>query len=102
MVRQRQLGHDDQIVGRENAPPDGKSLSVAFQDGTVRLLDAESGTMLRLLKGHDDAVTAVAFNPKGGTLATASNDRTVKVWDAAKGDVLHTLAGHSSRVVVVA
>jgi len=39
----------------------------------------------RLLKGHADAVGAVAWSPDGNHLASVSNDETVKIWDAEKG-----------------
>jgi WD40 repeat protein len=50
------------------------------------------------LKGHDDAVTSVAWSPDGRRLATGSDDKTAKVWDAVSGQELLTLKGHSDYV----
>jgi WD40 repeat protein/tRNA A-37 threonylcarbamoyl transferase component Bud32 len=54
------------------------------------------------LKGHQEAVTSVAFSPDGLRLATASNDRTARVWDARTGGKLLECKGHSGIVLSVA
>jgi WD40 repeat protein len=45
------------------------------------------------LKGHTEAVYAVAFSPDGGYVATGSFDKTLKLWDAATGKEVKTLGG---------
>ena len=54
------------------------------------------------LKGHTEAVYAVAFSPDGGYVATGSFDKTLKLWDAATGKEVKTLggpAGHQNLVL---
>jgi len=61
--------------------PDGQTLASACWDGTVKLWDVATGTERATLRGHTDAVKAVAFCPTDGTLlATASKDGTLKLW----------------------
>jgi hypothetical protein len=49
----------------------------------VRLWDPASGELIRILRGHQLEVLAVAFSSVGGQLATGSRDGTVRLWDAA-------------------
>jgi WD40 repeat protein len=54
------------------------------------------------LRGHEGAVTAVAFSPDDRLLASGSADKTVKLWDVASGKEVRTLEGHTARVTAVA
>ncbi|KAL9615672.1 MAG: hypothetical protein Q9160_009345, partial [Pyrenula sp. 1 TL-2023] len=82
--------------------PDGKQLTSASRDGTVRLWDGQSGKALKTLEGHSDWVTAVAFSPDSKQLASASDNGTVRLWDGQSGKALKTLEGHSGWVTAVA
>jgi WD40 repeat protein len=64
--------------------PDGRLLGTVHEDGTVKVWDAESRTLLAALKGHDKVVLGIAFAPDGKTLATAGGDGTVKRWAVPK------------------
>jgi WD40 repeat protein len=65
---------------------------------TARVWEAESGEELAVLRGHERAITHVAFSPDGTRIITASWDRTVRVWDAASGQELGVLRGLASSV----
>src|SRR5262249_24907265 len=59
----------------------------------------------QVLKGHAEAVYAVAYTPDGKQVLTASFDKTLKLWDAATGKELKTFAGpqgHQNLVLCVA
>jgi WD40 repeat protein len=58
--------------------------------------------MLRVLKGHAGAITALAFDPSGKILASGSADHTLRLWDPASGRELRTLSGHRDAVEAVA
>ena len=77
-------GHTDGVAAVAFSP-DGQRLASESGDGTVKLWDAGSGSLLQTLEGHTDWVSAVAFSPDGQRLASASNDGTVKLWDAGSG-----------------
>ena len=75
--------------------PDGRLVATGSWAGVLRIWDARTGQLLRVVPAHgQDRISAVAFHPDGRWLATASYDRTVKLWDATTGDPLKTLTGH--------
>eukprot|EP00961_Rhodomonas_salina_P108350 1458719-Rhodomonas_salina.1 len=51
------------------------------------------------MRGHEDAVTSVAFSPGGKVLASGSDDRTIRLWSPETGQSLVSpLARHSDWV----
>jgi WD40 repeat protein len=54
------------------------------------------------LRGHHDAVSALAFRPDGERMATASFDHTIKVWEVESGRVAQTFTGHQDKVLALA
>jgi WD40 repeat protein/serine/threonine protein kinase len=64
--------------------PDGRTIAVGGEQGTVLLHDAR-GREIAALKGHTAEVTALVFTPNGKLLVSAAKDRTVRVWDWQAG-----------------
>jgi WD40 repeat protein/serine/threonine protein kinase len=63
--------------------PDGRWLATAGSDGTVRLWDAKSGKLLRILVGHVGEVGAVNWSADSKTLASRSTN--IRLWDPETG-----------------
>ncbi len=80
------------LTGREDAR------SALYRQATRRF----KVTLTKILDGHQERVTAVAFSPDGSHLATASWDETVKIWSVELGDCVKTLPGHDAWVTSVA
>jgi WD40 repeat protein len=79
--------------------PDGKSVVVGGTDGSLRLLDVETGYELWQIKVPGRRVHSAIFSPDGARLLTVSNDKTARLWDASMGSPLSVLHGHESNVV---
>jgi WD40 repeat protein len=76
------------------ASPDGGRLAVPV-DQTARVLDAESGRALTVIRDHDGLVFSTSFSPDGRTLVTGGQDLTARLFELPGGQPLGVLRGHS-------
>jgi WD40 repeat protein len=84
--------------------PDGRHLASAGFDWVVRVREATTGQVVRVLEDHHWPINEVAFRPTDGRhLASGSGDGVVRVWDWTSGEVLRVLEPrHTARVQSVA
>lgn len=80
--------------------PDGQLLASGSWDGTVKLWNVATGTLLWVGK-HSSQVNRVAFAPDGRLLASCSQDATTRLWDITTGLEVQVLA-HPQPVTVLA
>jgi len=87
-------------------PPDGAHLLVgggtAGEYGEVALVDAKTGSRVRVFGTFDDLVLSVALSADGKTVAAGSADRTARAYRADTGKELWRSALHSDWVAGVA
>jgi WD40 repeat protein len=88
-------------VSVARAAPDGHTLASGSYDRTLRIWDAASGEVLRVLRGHGGLVNALDWSPDGALLASASSDRSARIWHALAGRELAVLEGHTDDVNAV-
>lgn len=60
---------------------DYKTLALGREKGDVVLYDLEKHEMIRIISGHQSAITDVDFNFDDSKLLSASRDGSVRVWD---------------------
>lgn len=94
-------GHTGEISSITYSP-DGKVLANGNHNGTVRLWDANTHTLLHTLTGHFYPIRRVVYSPDGKVLVSGSDDATVRLWDVNTGALLRTLNGHTSAVFSLA
>lgn len=67
----------------------------------VRIYDASSLTLQKVLVGHSLPVRSVAWHPDGSQLASCSEDGTVRLWTSS-GKPTHTISAHLGVVYQIA
>jgi WD40 repeat protein len=69
----------------------GQSIITAGDDGTARIWDAGTGTLIDVLRGHADSVSAARLSRDGSMALTASVDGTARLWPLAQRRLLATV-----------
>jgi hypothetical protein len=82
--------------------PDSKILAVGYENGTLRLLNAESGRTLLEIPAHGRCIRSVTWSPDGSLIATGGDDNAAKVWNGATGEIVRTFNRHTDWVQSVA
>ena len=93
------IGHTNDVRSVSYSPNGCNIVTGAF-DCTIRIWDAETGTMVgESLEGHQDYVQSVAYSPDGRCIISGSRDKTIRIWDAETGaEIGGRLEGHSLEV----
>jgi WD40 repeat protein len=76
--------------------PNSSLLAVGHFNGPVRIWDAESRRLLRILRGHADVVHLLYFEDSD-VLASAGDDNAFRRWSSSSGEMLSEDLGSSLR-----
>lgn len=82
--------------------PDGKSLAVGNDAGTLVLFDIKSGKRLWEATAHTSNIRSLAFTPDGASLVSGGFDGDAILWDATTGKELRRFSGHVAGITNVA
>ena len=80
--------------------PESRWIACGTRTGLVRLYDAHTLELARLLIGHRHGVTALAWHPDGKRLASAGGEGAVRIWELDGSSQL--LEGHTITVASLA
>lgn len=65
--------------------PDGRTLALGAEDGTIRLWEMPAARERATLRGHTATPRGLAFSPDGRFLASGGQDGRALLWDATRG-----------------
>jgi WD40 repeat protein len=74
----------------------------AGDDGTIRIWDIATGSILHTLTGHDGEVNSVAATPDGLSLVSVGSDGTIRLWNLATGSRVRTIGPVGGALMAVA
>jgi WD40 repeat protein len=61
------------------------------KEGTIKLWDAKTGKLLKILKGHTEQIRTVAFSPDSLTLVSSGHDSEMKIWDVRNRKLIKSI-----------
>lgn len=81
--------------------PDGGTLATSSEDGKIKLWNADTGALQRILRGKGKWASAVAFSPDGRMLGGASGS-SLFLWSLPTGRLLKVLTAVQPHISSVA
>jgi WD40 repeat protein/DNA-binding SARP family transcriptional activator len=89
------------VAGVPAMSPASDQAAFGQRDGTVILLDLDSGKRTKLSGRATGSINAVSFSHDGRTLASADEDGAISVWNVRTHTLRETLTGHSAAAQAV-
>lgn len=79
---------------------DDRWIALGNSDGSVEILDLNSGAVSRTIRAHSEGITSLAFTLDGGFVISASSyaETMPRVWNLATGTLETKLEGHTAWV----
>jgi WD40 repeat protein len=78
--------------------PDGRSVFVGGDHGEIRVIDLDTGVLLRVLRGGEEGINALAISSDGKLLASAGYEKAF-LWDVESGKQIRPLKVRSVSVM---
>jgi len=72
--------------------PDGNSIAVGLDNGSINLYTTSTWERIRKLNGDGLATTYIVYSPNSNQIASSNNDCTVRLWNPKTGSLQHTLS----------
>lgn len=102
----RRIGNLPQRIFSIAINKDGSQLAVTGgtpgKIGELRLIDAASGQLIKVLTSSPDVLFDAQYSPAGDQIATAAADGSIRVFDVASGEQKLLISSHADWVFAVA
>jgi WD40 repeat protein len=82
--------------------PDGSSLAIGYNNGTIRLIRAGDEGPEWEHRGHRKGITSLEISADGTLLFSTGWDRSVRLWDIKTGELERTLVSETGIVTGIA
>ncbi|MEX2137703.1 MAG: protein kinase [Pirellulales bacterium] len=95
------VGHEHDVY-HVSFSHDGRLIATTSKDGTARIWNSSTGTLIHTLIGHTGEVNNAEFLSQSTELVTAGDDGTVRFWDVESGRHLRSFEGHTDSILSLA
>ena len=92
--------HSDTVFGLQFSR-NGKQLLSGAADKFVKIIDVQTGKVVKPFEGHTGHVLDVAWRHDGKRIASAGADNAVKVWNVETGEQERTIQGFGKQVTAL-
>jgi WD40 repeat protein len=96
--KQERLWDFKSAIVRFTISPDGMRLALASPDGFIRLVEWQTGRLIRSWKAHPTTIWTLGYLPDGQRLLSGGEDRSIRLWDAEAGREVRQYPGHYGAV----
>ncbi|KAL5487987.1 DIP2 [Sanghuangporus weigelae] len=95
-----ETGHRAEVTCIEQSPRND-AFAVGYADGSIRLWNPQTKTVIATFNGHKKAVTALRFDQSGVRLASGSQDTNLVLWDVVGEAGMFRLRGHRDQISAI-
>lgn len=88
-------------LGNIVTSPDNTHLAFDGNSKSIQICKIESGKCIKILRGHEGAITSLSFSPDGKFIVSGSTDSTVRLWDLRSSECKQILRRHRGFVYSV-
>ncbi len=92
--------HSDAVFGLDFTR-DGKYLASSAADKFVKVVELDTGRVVKQFEGHTHHVLGVSWKQDGRTLASSGADNVIKIWDFVSGDRKKNITGSDKEVTSI-
>ncbi|PYI28210.1 WD domain protein [Aspergillus indologenus CBS 114.80] len=87
-----------QVTVITHSKTDEDIFAVGYEDGSIRLWDSRTESVIISFNGHKSAITQLAFDNAGVRLASGSKDTDIILWDLIAEVGLFKMRGHTDQI----
>ncbi|KAF2468207.1 WD40 repeat-like protein [Lindgomyces ingoldianus] len=98
LSRWRDSSCTDEVTAICRSDVDPDVFAIGYSDGSIRIWDAQTGTVIISFNGHKSAVTILCFDSSGVRLASGARDTDIVIWDLVSEVGLFKLRGHKGQI----
>ncbi|MCJ1438775.1 hypothetical protein MMC27_008165 [Xylographa pallens] len=96
--RWKDSGCNAEVTAIAQSKTDPDIYAVGYGDGSIRVWDSRTATVIISFNGHRSGITVLAFDKSGIRLASGAQDTDIVVWDLVAEVGMFKLRGHKNQI----